>query len=610
MAPPSAPPSRLRRALSAVEARPRVAIAAAAAAPFALTLGNPPVLDDGWAALDNPLVWSLRNVGRMFTELYGFAGDPSVRGPYRPVTTLSYALDYAIHGRWAPGFHLVNVALHVLASVLLWTLVLRLARAALPARAGRAALLAGLMFAVHPAHVEAVGTIFGRTEPLAACFTLAALLVALRWREAWWRLPAAVLLLTGGVLSKEVAIVAPAIFLLLAWAVPGAAGLDAPPGPGDPARRRALLSAAGVAAALALAAIPYFVVRGPNVAVAPVARWFPVGTPGAHVALTMSRVLGEYLRILVFPSFLGGDFAYAARLPTLSAPTAGFWMATAGWTAALALGAWLWASRRAPLEGAGILWTFVALTPVLQIVPVGVLLAERLLYLPSAGFCLAAGVAIARLLPATSTATSTATPTSTSTSTSTRGRRAAAVAVALLAVLAARTVARTLDWRSSIALWESELDKAPRDVVVNNNLAIAYTARGEYAKAADRLVVALTVHPRYWRAWVNLGIARRGLGDRVGARDAFERAVRIAPNETAPLLHYALFLEAQGDSVGAADLLTRARRLQPEDAQLARSLGQVLLRAGRIDDARAALQDAVRLDPKDAESRRVLDQLR
>jgi hypothetical protein len=485
---PSATGPLVGRAVHGVEARPRLAVAVAAAVPYALTLGNPPVLDDGWAALDNPLVWSLRNVGRMFTELYGFAGSASVRGPYRPVTTLSYALDYAAHGRWTPGYHLVNVALHVVASVLLFALVRRLARAALPGRGDRAALLAGLLFALHPAHVEAVATIFGRTEPLAGCFTLGALLVALRWREAWWRLPAAVLALTCGVLSKEVAMVAPAIFLLLAWAAPAAAGLDAPPGLRDRAGRRALRSAAGVAAALAVAAIPYFAVKGLDVAVAPVARWFPVGTPLRHVLLTMSRVLGEYLRILVFPSFLGGDFAYAARIPTVAAPTPGLWLATVAWVAALVAGLWLWASRRAPLEGAGILWTLGALTPVLQIVPVGVLLAERLLYLPSAGFCLAAGVAIARRLPAmaatapsspttTPTPTPTATTTATTTTTTTTTTRAAAVVAALLAVLAVRTVVRTLDWRSAVGFWESELAKAPNDVVVNNNLAVAYTHR-------------------------------------------------------------------------------------------------------------------------------------
>jgi Flp pilus assembly protein TadD len=301
----------------------------------------------------------------------------------------------------------------------------------------------------------------------------------------------------------------------------------------------------------------------------------------------MSRALGEYLRILAFPSFLGGDFAYAARIPTLAGPTASFWIATLAWVAALAAGTALLLRRRAPLEGAGLVWTFVALTPVLHIVPVGVLLAERLLYLPSAGFCLAAGAALARLAPATAGAPPAPAPPA-------------------LALLAARTVVRTLDWRSDVALWESELAKAPRDAVVNNNLAVAYTARGDHALAANRLEVALAVHPRYWRAWVNLGIARRHLGDRAGAAAAFERAIEIAPEQTSPLLHLALFLEAEGDAAAAAALLARARALQPEDASLARTHGQVLLRAGRRQEARAALEAAVRLDPRDAESRQLL----
>ncbi len=227
---PTAPSSPWRRLPAGLERRPRLTVALAAVLPFLLTLGNQPVLDDGWAALDNPLVWSLRNIGRMFTELYGFAGGPTVQGLFRPITTLTYALDYALHGRWMPGYHAVNIALHALASVLVLALARRLARAAMPERADRLALLAGLLFALHPAHVEAVGTIFGRTEPLAAVFTLGALLLALRWRDAVWRLPAAVLLLALGVLSKEVAVVAPALFLLAALATPEAAGLGARPG--------------------------------------------------------------------------------------------------------------------------------------------------------------------------------------------------------------------------------------------------------------------------------------------------------------------------------------------------------------------------------------------
>jgi protein O-mannosyl-transferase len=609
------PPARhpALRALDRVASRPRLAVALAAILPFLGTLANPPVLDDGWAALDNPLTHGLSNVGRIFAELYGYAGDPSVRGPYRPLTTLSYALNYTIHGRWTPGYHVVNVLLHAAASLLILALARRLARAAHPDRADRVALFAGLLFAVHPAHVEAVATIFGRTELLAAVFALGALLVALRFRERRAALPAALGLLVLGVLSKEFAILTPGFLGLVALALPSAAGLEARPGVGTAAARRALLAAAGAVAVLALAVVPYFVGRhGVPLAVAPVARWFPVGTPGAHVALTMSRVAGEYLRILVFPAFLGGDFAYAARIPTLTAPDPAFWVATVTWIATLAGALLLLVRGRAPLVAVGLLWTLLGLLPVMHLVPVGVLLAERLLYLPSVGFCLAAASVLGALGPAPAAAGADAAP---ARATASRGARrgavaAAGVGLAVAGLLAARTVVRTLDWRSNVALWESELEKAPRDVVVNNNLAVEYTARGAYARAVERLRVALAVHPRYWRAHVNLGLAYQGLGELERARTAFVTAAGLAPEAPSPRYFLALLLRDEGRLDEALGTVREARRLGPEEARVVRLEGELLLRKGERDGARAALERAVLLDPADRDARALLAQAR
>jgi protein O-mannosyl-transferase len=583
-------------------ARPRLAayapVALAAVLPFLGSLENPPILDDGWTALSNPLVWSLRNAGRIFTNLYGYAGTPSVRGPYRPLTTLSFALNWAVHRDWLPGFHAVNVALHAAAAVLVAALAGHLARAAGHRRARALSLLAGLVFALHPAHVEAVVTLYGRTEPLSACFALAALLLALRSRGSPWRLLAAVLVLACGILSKEMAVMVPALYLLVAAALPAAAGLEARPGLHAQAARRALAGALVTAAVLSLAFVPYLAGHGASLAVAPVARWFPVGTPAGRIALTMSRVLGEDLRILIFPSFLGGDFAYAARIPTLAAPTPPFVAATVAWVAALGGGILL--LRRAPLPGIGITWIFVALLPVLQIVPVGVLIAERLLYLPSAGFSIAAGWALARLVPGTAPPVPG--------HLLLRGARMAGVGI-VLAALCVRTVVRTRDWTSDLAFWESELAKAPREVVVNNNLALAYIARGQPDKAVPRLETAVAVNPGYWRAWVNLGIARGRLGMRTAALHAFQEAARLAPDESDPPRFLARILHEQGDLEGAIRALHEARRKAPEQAVLARELAALLLEAGRRDQARPELADAVRLDPGDEASRRQLAEL-
>ncbi|WP_248360750.1 tetratricopeptide repeat protein [Anaeromyxobacter oryzae] len=603
------------RVLDALGARPRLAVALAAIVPFLGTLGDPPVLDDGWAALDNPLVHSLSNVGRIFRELYGYAGAASVRGPYRPLTTISYALDYAVHGRWTPGYHVVNVALHAAASLLVLALARRLARAAMPDRADRLALVAGLLFAVHPAHVEAVATIFGRTELLAACFAVGSLLLALRWREARWTLPAAVAVLVLGVLSKEFAVLTPVLFALCAVTAPAAAGLAARPGFRTEAGRRALRGTVLVAAALSLAVIPYFLGRrGVPLTVAPVARWFPEGTSAAHIALTMSRVMGEYLRILLFPSFLGGDFAYAARIGTLTEPNPGFWVATIAWVVALAGAVTLVVRRRAPLVALGLLWTFVALLPVMHFIPVGVLLAERLLYLPSVGFCIAAATLLARLGPGAVTAPvarRAPDPAGEDPMEAVRVRLppvAAGLVLAIAALLATRTVVRALDWRSNLALWESELSKAPRDVVVNNNLAVEYTARRDYARAVERLKVALAVHPSYWRAYVNLGLAYQGLGARDQAQASYLTAMQLAPEpeSTGPRYFLALLLRDEGRLDAALAVVRDARRLGPEEGRLARLEGDVLLRLGEAAGARAALERALALDPADGEARALL----
>jgi Flp pilus assembly protein TadD len=177
---------------------------------------------------------------------------------------------------------------------------------------------------------------------------------------------------------------------------------------------------------------------------------------------------------------------------------------------------------------------------------------------------------------------------------------------ALVLALGVRSTVRAADWSDDLALWESELPKAPRDVVVNNNLAVAYSARGLYAKAIPPLETSIQVAPRYWRAHVNLGIAEQGLGRPEWARAAYVEAIRIAPGLADPLYYYARFQGNQGELADAVATLAQARRLAPEQARLASMQGQFLARLGRADEARAAFRAALAIDPADGEARQGL----
>jgi hypothetical protein len=334
-----------------------------------------------------------------------------------------------------------------------------------------------------------------------------------------------------------------------------------------------------------LCLLPYVLLHGVPQGVPLDAQWF-ANVPRATVTFTSSRVLAEYLGLLAFPAFLGTDFAWAAQVPVLREPGLPLLLATAVWLPVL-VGAVL-LLRRVPLPAAGLVWCFAALLPVLHLFPIGVLMAERLTYLPSVGFCLFAG-ALLGSIP--------------------RRPVAVGVVVALVVLLGVRSAVRASDWRSDLALWLAELPKAPNDVVVNNNLAVAWSSRGEYAKALPVLQHAVSVAPGYWRAWVNLGIAQQGLGDREPARAAFREAMRLAPGTSSPLYFMSRLQAEEGDLAGAVATLAEARRVAPEEARLATLQGQYFSALGRHSEAWAAFSAALAVDPGDAEARRGLEAL-
>ena len=555
------------------------------------TLTFPPILDDSWAVLDNPLVQNLSNVGRIFHEPYGFAGGSTLGGPFRPITTLSFALNYALHGRSPAGYHLVNALLHALSSALVVVLARRLLEAAKVARAELGALAAGLLFAVHPVHVEALAPIVGRTDLLASCLALAALRLALEpgWR---WKVGATAVLAVG-VLSKESAAVMPALYFLVALTVPAAAGLAVAPDVRTGAGRRVLAQVVVVSLAMGLSLVPYFVLRGGAVAPPPASRWFPPSTPTVTVVSAATRVAFEYLRMIALPSFLGTDFAYAARIPPSTQLGAAEGVATLGWMAAL--GVAVWAFRRRPFLSLAVTWGYAALLPVLHFIPIGVLIAERLAYLPTVGFCVLVGLWVAQSREGSLH----------------RLTRPAFVAVSLaaLAVPTARMATRLYDWRTPLALWEAELPKAPRDVVLNNNLGLEYTATGDFARAKERLQTAIAVAPGYWRAHVNLGIVYQRLGDFMAAERSLLEALRLEPSSGTPVLFLALNRSYLGDLAGAVTWAQQGERIAPEDTRLPRYAGEWLSRLGRTEEARAELQKAVRIDPANLEAKLLLEKL-
>src|SRR6059058_4044626 len=268
-------------------------VAACAAIVYGGALWNQFAMDDNQIVAFNKLVLQFGGVWRAFVSPYW----PSVVGGglYRPLPLASYAIDWQLGGAaWL--FHAVNVAWHAGASVAVAWLAGRWS-------GERAALAAGLLFAVHPVHVEAVANIVGRAEVMAGLFVLLAVYAALAHDRLWWSAAA----LAAGLLSKENAVVAPA---LIAWGWM----MEMVP---RPSRRR---MAAYAVVWLALGAV-YVIARWTVLGHELVGRPAPVffGASPVAVRLTAVAALADVARLLVFPLTLRVDYSPAERtlVPTL-----------------------------------------------------------------------------------------------------------------------------------------------------------------------------------------------------------------------------------------------------------------------------------------------------
>ncbi|HEY3220530.1 MAG TPA: hypothetical protein VGJ80_07360 [Gemmatimonadales bacterium] len=362
-----------------------LAVALCAIVVHVAALWNQFALDDRLIVVFNPLVHSITGVWDAFATPYWPANLGGL--VYRPLPIASYALDWQLHSpAW---FHGVNLLWHAGTAVAVTALARRWTSAT-------AALSAGLIFAVHPVHVEVIATVVGRADLMATVATCLSVYAALVLDNVPWSSA----FLALGMLSKESAAATPAL-IALGWALGlgGAAGAA-----GRPTRRRMVVFAASWLAV----AVPYlalrWVVLHPYAGFPNLAPQFAGQGPLA-IRFTAVAAFVDVVRLLLFPLHLQADYSPMERVAVTTPLAPGFLLGL------LCLGAWVvlmivaWrrgggggrgGGRR--IEAYGLGWIAIAYLPVSHlVVPHGVLIAERLLYLPSVGLALAAGAALDRL---------------------------------------------------------------------------------------------------------------------------------------------------------------------------------------------------------------------
>jgi protein O-mannosyl-transferase len=400
---------------------------------------------------------------------------------YRPITTLSYLLNFAVFGNGlrVTGYHILNFALHWTNAWLLFLVLRRLVPR------GRIAWLAAAIFTLHPVTVEAVTNIVGRADLLATLSILGGAWCYLRAEEAAggrhiaWHVGLG-LVAAAGMFAKETAVMIGPLLVVLdgLWRWP-----KRPPGPRGSRLVRTAREFGPAYAAIAPAYLLFITARtllGPELVVV---RQPFVDNPIAHAApfagfMTAMQVVGRYLGLLLFPRQLSADYSYnQISLYGWEGPFAAQVLAwvTLGLLLAAGWAAWRW-RRTNPAATAAVALFLILLLPTSNlIVPIGSIMAERFLYLPLIGAALGAALLMNVMIEIIERQTAA------------NWRPVVPIGLSglVLAPLAARTLGRNADWRDELSLWGSAVVVSPQSCKAHQGYAGAIWAAGGDERALD-----------------------------------------------------------------------------------------------------------------------------
>ncbi len=519
----------------------------AARAPF--------VHDDNIAVLHNP------SIVRLWPP-FGTAAQPGPLRPPRdavtsgrPLVNLTLALNYALGGYNPVGYHLVNLLIHIAASILLYgivrrTLLLDRFRERFGFAASQLALAAALVWAIHPLQTDAVEYVSQRTESLMGLFYLATLYASVRHFTAETSQSrtlgavGATVACWAGMACKEVMVSAPLLVLLYNWAfVSGSL-------------RRAMKRAWPLYAGLASGWVFLLVLNldAPRSQ----AAGLQAGLPAYVWWFTQAKVALIYLKLSFWPWPL-----------IIHHETSILWTLASAWpwlvtVLIAAIATFILLGRRHPVGYLGA-WFFIILSPTFAVPMPSEVVAERRMYLPLAAVVVCIIVGGFAALTRKSAAAPVAAPVG---SRAFARRSVLLVSGGLALILAVITSVRLDAYRDVISIWQDAVAHQPDNVRATINLGCALDDAGQPQEAITQFERALAIDPTR----PDVGLAHRSLGLTWAKLGQPDRAI-----------HH----------------LSLAMRLRPDVADDHGALGSLLLSVHRFPAAAEQLELAVRQQPSD-----------
>jgi tetratricopeptide (TPR) repeat protein len=482
-----------------------LAVAVIAFVVYANSIGNGFVWDDDVVIIANKTIRG--SVTGLFNAI-DVSRETEMNPYYRPLTILTFLIEERLHGLKPAVMHLVNILLHAANAFLVYRL------AVLIIKNHQAALLAGLLFAVHPINTEPVNFVTARNNLLASLFSLSSFLIYFRGASKGIFLPvfAGALLYLAGLFSKETALaLLPFIVLFEISRFREADILQ---------RRRAVLRLIPYMACTVI----YLALRNNALSQAGVKT---VVLPGLWGRLADNLyIIPRYLLSVAWPPYLSIRYYLPDDLHIFALPLIAVWLCI------FASLAWVAMRGRGSAALLGLFWFAIFYLPVSGIVPIpSAPMADRYLYLPAIGLWIIVADNVYRMLLKRADARILG----------------SAVVIIILVALTAATIARNREWEDDITLFSSYVKRYPESAFGHHNLGTAYLDKsGDPDSAQKEFEKALAIDPFFPRLRTQMGYVSLLRKDYSGALAHYAEALALNPFDAEALLNSGTALEREG----------------------------------------------------------------
>ena len=510
-------------------------------------------------------------------------------GHYVPLSWMTLGLDYVVWGMNPFGYHLTSVLLHAANAVLVYHLARRLLPGVVERTDGRTgaqdeiarlsdclpAILAALLFSIHPLRVESVAWVTERRDVLSLFFSLTSVLWYLRSCDgsgngrAWYA--ASIIAFACALLSKATSVTLPAMLLILnVYPLKRLGAFNESRAIGQAGSRTSPRH-------IALEVAPFVALAAATVGMTFVALPHLAQLGGFQKVAVSAYSLTFYLWKTIAPIGLAPLYA----MPTSVDPIEPRFVAAYAVLMAITLGTWL-VRRRWPALTAAALLSLVTVAPMLGFVQNGPqIAADRYTYF--------AGPVVAILGASLFVALRRR-----------AGELAIGAAALVLVVLADLTWRQAEVWHDSTSLWTQVLRVEPDSPLAHNNMGNVLLLERQLNDAVGHYRRALAAAPGYAEARNNLGVALARQGNFSDAIAQYQRALATNPAYAEAHANWGIALDAMGNPAESIAHFQRALALDPGNVDAQVNWGNALITLGRPDEAIRRYEDVVRRRPDNA----------